>query len=386
MKKYVQILFYLLIFTNFCTYNQANFYSFAKNYDSDIQILIDDKVYFVNNCNDRFLNLTLLQQKHLNDSPLLKVEQIFKMQKMGFSNEEILKYLYPFLFAKICDIINNEHVQPLNAFFSSVENTGNIILNKSKNGFKVDKNKLIDHVLYSLINNIEKINLEKEVELPKFSNDDMKGYKFLKSEFKTKFSNSTDERKNNIKLALKALDGVVINPQKTLSFNEIVGERNLKRGYKNAKIISKGRFIDAVGGGVCQVSSTLYNAAVLANLDIVEVHPHSLKVGYIEPAFDSMVNSGSSDLKIKNNTDGPIIIATSNVNDECLIRIYGEKNQYEIKRSFEILDAGDAQTSEKGVIVPESRAKATLMVYDNNELIEKRFLREVKYKALYSDS
>ena len=87
----------------------------------------------------------------------------------------------------------------------------------------------------------------------------------------------------------------------------------------SAKIISQGTFVEGFGGGVCQVSTTLYNACLLAGLEILEVHNHSLPVSYIEPSFDAMVNSGSSDLVIRNNTAGKILITTSYENDICKI-------------------------------------------------------------------
>ncbi|MBQ3158613.1 MAG: VanW family protein, partial [Clostridia bacterium] len=168
----------------------------------------------------------------------------------------------------------------------------------------------------------------------KFSADDI----VLKGSHKIDFKNSSESRKNNIRTALKALDGIVIMPNQTISFNEITGERNETNGYMKAKTIKNGTFIPEFGGGVCQVSTTLYNAAILSGLDIIEVNPHSLPVSYEKPCFDAMVNMGSSDLKIRNNTELPIIIATSDKNDSCLINIYGVKNKYLIVRKSEIIN------------------------------------------------
>ena len=154
----------------------------------------------------------------------------------------------------------------------------------------------------------------------------------LKSSFKTDFSSSISSRKNNIKKAMSSIDGVVLYPDEVFSFNKTTGVRNEKNGYMKAKTIKNGSYFEEYGGGVCQVSTTLYNAALLADLEILEVNPHSLPVSYIEPCFDAMVNEGSSDLLIKNNTELPIIIACSNKNDQCLINIYGIKNKFNIKR------------------------------------------------------
>ena len=86
-----------------------------------------------------------------------------------------------------------------------------------------------------------------------------------------------------------------IEPGQIFSFNEAIGRRSLEAGYKEANIIKDGEFVKGVGGGVCQVSSTLYNAVLLSGLKVVESHPHSLKVGYVKEGFDAMVNFYSAD-------------------------------------------------------------------------------------------
>jgi hypothetical protein len=108
------------------------------------------------------------------------------------------------------------------------------------------------------------------------------------------------------------------------SFNKTVGARTEKNGYKVSKIIVGGEFVDGVGGGVCQVSTTLYNAVLLAGLNITECHPHSLPVSYVAPSFDAMVNSGSSDLRFINNTYNPIIIKAFADGTTLKIEIWGE--------------------------------------------------------------
>ena len=146
----------------------------------------------------------------------------------------------------------------------------------------------------------------------------------LRSEFYTNYSNSSSERKNNISVAAKALDKTFIDVGGEFSFNRAVGPRTEKRGYKSAKIIVNGEFTDGVGGGVCQVSTTLYNAFLLAGLRITEYHPHSLAVSYVALSFDAMVNSGSADLRCVNVTKNPIIIRTFADGNALRVKIYGE--------------------------------------------------------------
>lgn len=155
----------------------------------------------------------------------------------------------------------------------------------------------------------------------------------LRAEFSTDYSKSSDERKHNIALATKTLDKTFIDVGGEFSFNRAVGARTEKRGYKSAKIIVKGEFVDGVGGGVCQVSTTVYNAAIRAGLEITEVHGHSLAVSYVKPSCDAMVNSGSADLRFINRTHNPVIIRTYADGKTLKVKIYGEpmSEEYELK-------------------------------------------------------
>ena len=155
----------------------------------------------------------------------------------------------------------------------------------------------------------------------------------LRAEFSTDYSKSTAERKHNVALAAKSLDNAFIDVNGEFSFNSVVGARTERRGYKSAKIIVKGEFVDGVGGGVCQVSTTLYNAAIRAGLNITEAHAHSLAVSYVKPSCDAMVNSGSADLRFINRTHNPVIIRTFANGKTLTVRIFGEPmtEKYELK-------------------------------------------------------
>ena len=146
----------------------------------------------------------------------------------------------------------------------------------------------------------------------------------VRSKFYTSFNLDLQERTHNIKLATKSLDKTLIEPNAEFSFNLRVGERTEKRGYKKATVISLGEFTEGVGGGVCQVSTTLYNAFLTAGLTITEYHPHSLPVNYVAPSFDAMVSYGYADLKAVNCTNYPVIIRACVENNRIIITIKGE--------------------------------------------------------------
>ncbi len=142
------------------------------------------------------------------------------------------------------------------------------------------------------------------------------------SSFTTTFERSVPQRKENIKLSASKIDGTVINGGESFSFNKVVGERTKNNGYKESIVIENGVYTGGVGGGVCQTSTTLYNASIRAGLKIKEVHPHSLTPDYVEASFDAMVSSEGSDLVFENPYLYPIIISAMTNCDKLTIKIY----------------------------------------------------------------
>ena len=177
-------------------------------------------------------------------------------------------------------------------------------------------------------------------------------------------NSSQTDRVHNVRLACQKIDGTFLESGDTFSFNNIVGARTEKRGFRTAKIILGGRFVDGVGGGVCQVSTTLYNAVLLSGLKVVEQHPHSLAVGYVEPSFDAMVSYGYSDLKFINNTFNPIIIYASANGKVVTIKIYGQplKETYQLKSVI------------TGYIQPKDECLNDTDFDDNSENFEKQYV------------
>lgn len=134
----------------------------------------------------------------------------------------------------------------------------------------------------------------------------------------------TDNRVSNVALALKQFNGMVVWPGEEVSFNDTTGERSEENGYKKAAVIAQDKGLeDDLGGGVCQSSTTLYNAMLKAGLQITERHRHSFPSSYVRTGFDAMVNYPSADFKFVNNSDGPIFIATSVYNGVAAVTVYG---------------------------------------------------------------
>lgn len=160
--------------------------------------------------------------------------------------------------------------------------------------------------------------------LPETNLDDFIKEISLRSTFSTNYEKSSADRKSNIKLALSKFNGLIIEPNDEISFNQITGARTKENGYKTAKIIIGGKYVDGVGGGVCQASTTLYNALIRADLEILQVNHHTLPASYVPLSFDAMVSEGYADLKFKNNLGTPIFIKTICTNNDITVEIYGQ--------------------------------------------------------------
>lgn len=147
----------------------------------------------------------------------------------------------------------------------------------------------------------------------------------LIASFSTQFDYSQKDRNRNIKIAADSLKGYVIKPGETFSFNSVVGLRSEEEGYKKAMVIINNSFVPDWGGGVCQVSTTLYNTALLADMEIVERREHSRPVKYVLPGRGATVAYGLIDLRIRNPMAKPIIIWNKVGKDNLTIYFLGEK-------------------------------------------------------------
>lgn len=144
--------------------------------------------------------------------------------------------------------------------------------------------------------------------------------------FTTKFNAGQVSRSSNIRLAAERLNGIVLMPGEVLSYNDTVGRRTAARGFKPAGIYANGRHEVDYGGGICQVSTTLFNAALLANLKVVSRQNHSMPVPYVPIGRDATVDYGSIDLKIQNPYDHPIAIASQVQGGTVTFWVLGKKD------------------------------------------------------------
>lgn len=167
----------------------------------------------------------------------------------------------------------------------------------------------------------------------KVSDLDANAFPDLLSTFTTKYGTGDVNRNINIALAAKSINSVVLMPGETFSYNDLIGECSTKTGYKAATIYMNGELSTGIGGGICQVSTTLYNTVLRANLEIVERRNHSLGVTYVPSGQDAMVSIGTQDFKFKNNREYPIKVVAYVGTGSVTCQIYGLKQdtEYEVK-------------------------------------------------------
>lgn len=208
--------------------------------------------------------------------------------------------------------------------------------------------------------------------------------------FTTYYNAKDGGRCENIAIAASLVDGVTLQPYGEFSFNATVGERTAKAGFQQAKIIVGGEYVLGVGGGVCQVSTTLYNAVLKAGLTVTEYHPHSLRVGYVPPSRDAMVST-HSDLKIYNPSAHAVHWNAKVFEGGLRVTVYGKNEGYryelvsrfleEIPPPLPIVKTGE----EEGVLRAEKAGvKSELYVekYKGNVLLERKRVRVDEYRPI----
>lgn len=194
----------------------------------------------------------------------------------------------------------------------------------------------------------------------------------LLSSFPTYYSTSDRDRTTNLILAANKINGTVVMPGEVFSYNQVVGERTIAAGYKEAPIYVNGEVVDGLGGGICQVTSTLYNAVVLANLEIVERSNHQFVPSYVKASRDATVVYGSIDFKFKNNRNYPIKILCSVNNGVVNFAIYGLKtaDDYEVEISSRITSQTSSYTN----------SEAYKILKKNGQIVSQTLLSRDTYK------
>lgn len=237
----------------------------------------------------------------------------------------------------ILNIGNKIFKKPLDAH-PIINSDGSVTIKDSEIGRYMDLNEAKELINLDILHE-EKIELPVYKTEPKIYSNYYEGINKKLGDFETDYSSSIKNRKENIRLASSKFNNMKLNPGDEVSFNDVVGEISEETGFKNATVIVGGEYEDGIGGGICQVSTTLYNSLVLSDLEITERHNHSRPIHYVDLGTDAAVARGYKDLKFKNNTNNPILILAEANGEKLNFKILGNSSDrdYEIKIVPELL-------------------------------------------------
>lgn len=216
------------------------------------------------------------------------------------------------------------YIKPTSATIRIIN--GKIVITKEKNGYKLNK----DELKNTIIRKIKDMDNEDEI-IPTLSVKPFYSYKELSKidtvlgSFETYFNANNYNRSNNIKLAANATSNILLDKGEIFSFNSCIQESHINKYLKEAPVIVNGKPEKGIGGGMCQVSSTIYNAALYSDMKIINVRNHSIPSPYIEMGRDATVSGGTIDLKFSNKFDSPIFIYNRIVGNKIVCTIYGNK-------------------------------------------------------------
>ncbi len=194
---------------------------------------------------------------------------------------------------------------------------------ESRVGIEFDADKAKE--LWDKAENGETVKIPLTVTQPKYTQEQLDKMLFADKlgSMTTGYASSTENRATNVELSAKKINGYILAPGETFSYNTVVGKRTAEAGFKSAGAYAGGKVVQEIGGGICQTSSTLYCAALYANLEIVARDEHGFAVSYVPWGMDATVSWGGPEFKFKNNREFPIKIVTKCENRQLTIEIWG---------------------------------------------------------------
>lgn len=278
-----------------------------------------------------------------------------------------------------------------------LEEKGFVVTDEAE-GRKLDVNKSYD-IIKARLDKVaaEDVELVVDVVQPEIKRSDLENIKDKLGEYSTKFNAADADRTHNIKIATSSASHILIKPGDTFSVNKNVGPRLAKFGYKMANVIINDELVPGIGGGVCQVSSTLYNAALLSNMKIVERKNHSLPSSYIPLGRDATISDNYIDFKFENTSQYPIYLYGEVRGSWVKFSIYGRKENPDrtVKIRTEIVKVTSPQikiiedpTLPEGTEVEEKKAytgyvvKSYRVVMENGKEISAEELPLSNYRVV----
>lgn len=329
------------------------------------------------------------------------IEKTLKIRELKKKKHDIdLKFSYDekMVQNKIKDIAGKINISPVNANISF--NGSNFSVSNDRTGLSVDESKLLQDVKSKVSQSAENVEVDVPVKETSASgtHDALAKVNTKIASFSTPIRINNADRTTNLSVACSILNGTVVMPGDTFSMNKTLGPRTEAKGYKNAPIFVNGKDADGLAGGICQVTTTVYNAALLANLPIVERHQHDLFVSYIEPGKDATISGDALDMKFKNDYNSPIYITASVGNNSVMVNFYSanERPNQRVEITTDIYQHVSASVQyvndsslSKGTQVVEQdggtdglKVRAYRKVYNGNSLVSTKMLSDDYFKPV----
>lgn len=266
----------------------------------------------------------------LNNTTIIEIQDNHKKQVSSIEQESIFHILNDPLFVKndviknkIEDVKQKANQPATNAYFTR---TGE--MKQGSDGKIIDEQDLEQKLWDYLFQDISKpISIKYKTIKPTVTKNDLQNIKDKKlGSFQTYYNKDYKERATNIRLATDAIDYHVIAPGESFSFNNVVGERTEEKGYQKAPVIVKGELSEDIGGGICQLSSTLYNAVELPGIKIEKRYSHSRDVPYVPKGKDAAVSWNGPDFVFLNQYDSPLLLRAKAKNGILTVQVFGQES------------------------------------------------------------
>ena len=284
-----------------------------------------------------------IERRRINAPLEKKIELVDEYVRNGADYKTAITVCFPLIERTVAEIADYLYVAPIN---STVQyKNKRFTATESKPGRALDENRLYCSLYYAVrYGAFDKIKAATVEIAPTVAREELKNKLVLRGGYTTVYETSSSGRAHNVALAASKFDGLKIDAGETVSFNGTVGERTEKNGFRKAKIILNGEYTDGVGGGACQASTAVYNAALKAGLEVT-ANAHSICPSYCPPGLDAMISS-ASDMRITNTTGSPVYFSVTTSGKKTRIEVYGERNEYDIEPLSEIAETIDFEQKE----------------------------------------
>lgn len=342
-----------------------------------------------------------MRENKVNAGRAVKAAEAVRKVRSGKSKKRAVIATFPRLSDFFERVAKETYVAPRDSTISFTPNEAKkFVITPHKSGQKADERAFYADFYDALVSGKREITVKTESVEPEVTTADNAALTYLKSSFCTDYSRSGANRRRNVERAAEIINGTTLSGGEAFSFNRTVGRRTEQNGFYPAKIIVGGEYVEGMGGGVCQVSTTLYNAALIAGMNIEQAGSHSLAPSYVAPSFDAAVNYGSGDLVFVNGGKSKVFIRAYCADGKIRIEFYGERNRYKIVRKSVIVSQGAApedriiEDTEGKYFAPEEESGALmrirrgsaglvsegyLLYYDGNKCVKSVKIRRDRY-------